>query len=166
MAGCSSASAGPSYDGGTSVGTATLSGANTGTVSVIVFGAGFSVSSDGGSDLGFEIVPPGDANPNFSCSGSLPGSSLVTGSFTVPIRPNGCRAYFATETSFQDWEVGTTFVFNITSPGAAYPDYGRPLYDNYWPYPSGSLTVTLATYPPYDAYSEVTVNLTFAPPPD
>jgi hypothetical protein len=171
LAGCSSTSTGTDvgYDGGTSIGTATLSGAVTGTVPITAIAA-LSPSIDGGSYLYLTLNPPleypnPDPNPYFSCAAELPGSSLVAGSFTARVEINACRAYFSSFRSFQDWEVGSTIVVTITSPGPAYPNYGLPLFENYWPYPSGSLTVNLATYLPY-AYSVETIAVTFGPPPD
>jgi len=156
------------YDGGMSFGTATLSGAATGTAPVTAWVVA-SRDSDGGSTLNFSVG--GQAQlpaPFFYCSGSFPGSSLVPGSFTPPEldeRDLGCALLEGTDQAFQAWQVVTAFVLNINSPGPAYPT-NTCCADSppFWPYPSGSLTVTLAPYPEY-TYGNATVNVTFGPPP-
>jgi hypothetical protein len=169
LAGCSSPSSSGTaagYDGGSSSGTATLSGAVTGTLPVIAFGS-VDTSSDCGSYwrlvVGANQPPP---ESRVSCSLYLPGSSLVEGSFTPPTLDGSflqCSLVTGVGSSLQDWELVTDFVLNITSSGPGYPQ-GLSV-TTLFPYPSGSLTFTLAPYPQY-TYGNVSVNVSFGPPPN
>jgi hypothetical protein len=152
------------YDGGTSIGTATFSGSALGAVPITVGVVGITFA-DGGYALDFTASgatsPP---NADFYCDAYLPDLALAVGSFATPnVATNGCEGSTNTSgvSSAHFWRGASGFDLNISSAGPAYtyPVGGQR---EIWPFPSGSLTVTLA--PLYGTDGGATVSVTFAPP--
>lgn len=148
-----------------SVGTATFTGAETGTYPAVGFAwysSYWEFSVDGGYQLAFTVVasPNGPPYfPAFTCGVSLPGEALEVGDFTVTnVRFCGI---FDPRGASQSW-YGSTVELNVGSTGPV-QGLGPPFFDggSEWSNPTATLTVDLLPYPdnpaPYDAGVSVTV---------
>lgn len=151
------------YDGGTSIGTATLSGSALGAVSVIVEVVQTPLT-DGGYGLLFDAYGVTSFGPEFSFDAYVPGLALAAGRFAPPnLTAYGELSTSYSVTSANFWRGVSGFELNIDSAGPAYT-YPVGAQRQIWPYPSGSLTVTLE--PVWGTDGGATVSVTFAPPPN
>jgi hypothetical protein len=157
--GCGSSSVNNNGPSTPTTGTATLTGAATGTLSVSVLG-GFE-SPDTFVALVIDSKPL--AYPNLSITVSIPGTSLQTGTFTSANVTEAVSLYTTTGSGGPTWEQAFdqnhdtgTFSLTLSSVGAS---TGAGTVTD-WPSPHGSFSATLEAVL-QGASGEVDVSVTF-----
>ena len=157
--GCGSSSVNNNGPSTPSTGTATFTGAATGTLSVSVLG-GFE-SPDTFVALAIDSKPL--AYPNLSITVSIPGTSRQTGTFTSANVTESVTLYTTTASGCPTWtqafdQKHDTGTFRLTISSAGASTGAGTVTD--WPSPHGSFTATLEPLL-QGASGEVDVSVTF-----
>jgi hypothetical protein len=158
--GCGSSSSNNNNPSQPTTGTATFTGAATGTLNVSVL-AGYETPA---TYVGFFIDSTPGSYPNVSFTAKLPGSSLQTGTFTSANVTQAVTIYLSTGPGEPAWEQAFvaappqqagTFTLSVSSVG---PTTGDSTVTD-WPSTHGSFSATLP--PLLMATGEVNMSLTF-----